>query len=61
MIKYGGVIVDAGTASEGGVIKGDLEDAARERDDLTLTPKIGGVGPLTVAMLFENVIRAANK
>jgi methylenetetrahydrofolate dehydrogenase (NADP+)/methenyltetrahydrofolate cyclohydrolase len=61
MIKYGGVIVDAGTASEGGVIKGDLEDAARERDDLTLTPKIGGVGPLTVAMLFDNVIRAANK
>ena len=61
MIKYGGVIVDAGTASEGGVIKGDLDEEARERDDLTLTPKIGGVGPLTVAMLFENVIRAANK
>lgn len=59
MIKTGGVIVDAGTASEGGVIKGDLDDAARERDDLTLTPKIGGVGPLTVAMLFEKVIRAA--
>ena len=61
MIKYGGVVVDAGTASEDGVIKGDLDDQARERDDLTLTPKIGGVGPLTVAMLFENVIRAANK
>lgn len=61
MIKYGGVIVDAGTASEGGVIKGDLDDVARERDDLTLTPKIGGVGPLTVAMLFEKVIQAANK
>ena len=61
MIKYGGIIVDAGTASEGGVIKGDLDDAARERDDLTLTPKIGGVGPLTVAMLFEKVIQAAGK
>ncbi len=61
MLKYGGVIVDAGTASEGGVIKGDLEDAARERDDLTMTPKIGGVGPLTVAMLFEKVIQAAMK
>ncbi len=59
MIKVGGVVVDAGTASEGGVIKGDLDDAARERDDLTLTPKIGGVGPLTVAMLFEKVIQAA--
>lgn len=58
MLKYGAVVVDAGTASEGGVIKGDLDDAARERDDLTLTPKIGGVGPLTVAMLFERVLQA---
>ena len=31
MIKYGGVVVDAGTASEGGVIKGDLDEAVRER------------------------------
>lgn len=61
MLKLGAVIVDAGTASEGGVIKGDLDDAARERDDLTLTPKIGGVGPLTVAMLFEKVLQAAFK
>ena len=59
MLKYGAVIVDAGTASEGGVIKGDLGDAARERSDLTLTPKIGGVGPLPVAMLFERVLQAA--
>ena len=61
MLKYGAVIVDAGTASEGGVIKGDLDDAARERDDLTLTPKIGGVGPLTVSMLFERVLQAAEQ
>lgn len=59
MIKEGAVVVDAGTASEKGVIKGDVaEDVRTERDDLTITPKIGGVGPLTVAMLFENVIRA---
>ena len=61
MLKHGAVVVDAGTASEGGVIKGDLDDAARERDDLTVTPKIGGVGPLTVAMLFERVLQAAEK
>ena len=59
MLKLGAVVVDAGTASEGGVIKGDLDDEARERDDLTLTPKIGGVGPLTVTMLFEHVLQAA--
>lgn len=61
MVKYGAVVVDAGTASEAGVIKGDLDDAVRERDDLTLTPKIGGVGPLTVAMLFERVLQATEK
>ena len=59
MLKLGAVVVDAGTASEGGVIKGDLDDEVRERDDLTLTPKIGGVGPLTVTMLFEHVLQAA--
>jgi methylenetetrahydrofolate dehydrogenase (NADP+)/methenyltetrahydrofolate cyclohydrolase len=58
MLAYGATVVDAGTASEGGVIRGDLDDAVRERDDLTLTPKVGGVGPLTVAMLFENVLKA---
>ena len=58
MLKNGAVVVDAGTASESGVIVGDLDEAARTRDDLTLTPKIGGVGPLTVAMLFEKVLQA---
>ena len=61
MLKHGAVVVDAGTASEGGVIKGDVDDAVREREDLTITPKIGGVGPLTVTMLFERVLQAAQK
>lgn len=53
------VVVDAGVASEKGVLKGDLADDVYERDDLTITPIKGGVGPLTVAALFDNVIRAA--
>jgi methylenetetrahydrofolate dehydrogenase (NADP+)/methenyltetrahydrofolate cyclohydrolase len=53
------VVVDAATASEGGQIKGDLADDVYNREDLTITPKIGGVGPLTVCALFDNVIRAA--
>ena len=61
LLKQGAVVVDAGTASENGVIVGDISDEVREsRDDLPITPRIGGVGPLTVAMLFENVIRACN-
>lgn len=60
-IKIGAVVVDAGTASEHGKIVGDVDDQARSRDDLTITPLRGGVGPLTVTALFDNVIQAANK
>ena len=59
MIASGTVVVDAGTASEGGVIVGDINEEIRGRNDLlALTPKIGGVGPLTVTVLFENVVQA---
>ncbi|MBR2998664.1 bifunctional 5,10-methylenetetrahydrofolate dehydrogenase/5,10-methenyltetrahydrofolate cyclohydrolase [Candidatus Saccharibacteria bacterium] len=59
MVKPGAVVVDAGTASEKGVLKGDLADEVRERTDLTaITPKIGGVGPLTVTCLFDHVLQA---
>lgn len=61
MIAPGAVVVDAGTASEGGVIVGDVAQEVRERDDLSITPVRGGVGPLTVASLFDNVITAARK
>ena len=60
MVKSGAVVVDAGTASENGVLVGDVDDNVRERKDLSaITPKIGGVGPLTVSVLFEDVIAAA--
>lgn len=61
MIAPGAVVVDAGTASENGVIVGDVAMDARERQDLTVTPIRGGVGPLTIAALFDNVITAARK
>lgn len=55
------VVVDAGTSSENGEIKGDVADDVRQRNDLTITPEKGGVGPLTVAALFDNVITAARR
>jgi methylenetetrahydrofolate dehydrogenase (NADP+)/methenyltetrahydrofolate cyclohydrolase len=61
MIHENAVVVDAGTASENGKIVGDLADDVRERQDLTITPVIGGVGPLTVAALFDSVIVASQK
>lgn len=61
MIKQGAVVVDAGVASEDGKTVGDVAPEVYERDDLTITPVKGGVGPLTVCALFENVIRAARR
>lgn len=61
MLKAGAVVVDAGTASENGKTVGDLHPKVYERDDLVLTPTKGGVGPLTVCALFENVLKAAEK
>ncbi len=61
MLKEGAIVVDAGVASEGGKTVGDLAPEVYEREDLTLTPLKGGVGPLTVCALFDNVIRAAER
>lgn len=58
-VKQGAVVIDAGTAAEHGKIVGDLASDIRKRDDLAITPEKGGVGPLTVTALFDNVIRAA--
>ncbi len=59
MLKHGAVVVDAGVASEEGKIVGDVDSSVYERDDLTITPQKGGVGPLTICSLFENVITSA--
>jgi len=61
MIRQNAIIVDAGTASEDGKIVGDVSIDVRDRKDLTITPIKGGVGPLTVTALFDNVILAARK
>ncbi|HEX4774285.1 MAG TPA: bifunctional 5,10-methylenetetrahydrofolate dehydrogenase/5,10-methenyltetrahydrofolate cyclohydrolase [Candidatus Saccharimonadales bacterium] len=62
MIKHGAVVVDAGVASEGNKTVGDVaSEVYEERDDITITPLKGGVGPLTVTALFDNVIRAAER
>ena len=61
MIKTKAVVVDAGTASENGKIVGDVSEEVRQRNDVIITPKKGGVGPLTVSALFDNVITACLK
>ena len=62
MVRPGACIIDAGTASEKGILKGDVADEVRTRTDLSaITPSLGGVGPLTVTCLFDHVIQSAKK
>jgi methylenetetrahydrofolate dehydrogenase (NADP+)/methenyltetrahydrofolate cyclohydrolase len=59
MVKPNAVIVDAGVATDKNGLVGDVAADVRALPNITITPEKGGVGPLTVAALFENVIQAA--
>lgn len=61
MIRGDAVIVDAGVATDKNGLVGDVAPDVRELPDITITPEKGGVGPLTVCALFENVILAARR
>ena len=62
MVAPGTVIVDAGTASDKGILKGDISDEVRSREDLAaITPSVGGVGPLTISCLFDHVIQSTQE
>lgn len=56
MIQNGVVVLDAGTSEAGGVIKGDADIRCAEKAAL-FTPVPGGIGPITVAVLFENLVK----
>ena len=61
-VKPGSTVIDVGInrTAEGKLI-GDVEfDVARERAGW-ITPVPGGVGPMTIAMLLQNTLYAANK
>jgi methylenetetrahydrofolate dehydrogenase (NADP+)/methenyltetrahydrofolate cyclohydrolase len=59
MVHDGAVVVDVGTAEEAGSIVGDADPGLLDNDTLKLTPAKGGVGPVTVSMLFEQLLTAA--
>jgi methylenetetrahydrofolate dehydrogenase (NADP+)/methenyltetrahydrofolate cyclohydrolase len=59
MVKPDAVIVDAGVATDKNGLVGDVAADVRELPNIKITPEKGGVGPLTVCALFDNVIRSA--
>jgi methylenetetrahydrofolate dehydrogenase (NADP+)/methenyltetrahydrofolate cyclohydrolase len=58
MVKEGAAVVDVGiTRTDAGLV-GDVDPGVAERAAF-LTPVPGGVGPMTIATLLENTVRAA--
>lgn len=59
MIKEGVVLFDAGTSESHGVIVGDVDPHCEEIASI-FTPVPGGIGPITVAMIFCNLLTLNN-
>ena len=61
MVKDGAVIIDVGiNRGEDGKLTGDVDFENVEKKASYITPVPGGVGPMTIAMLMNNVIKATN-
>jgi methylenetetrahydrofolate dehydrogenase (NADP+)/methenyltetrahydrofolate cyclohydrolase len=57
-IKKGQIIIDVGITKVGDVLVGDVDFKAINNIVSAITPVPGGVGPMTVISLFQNVLRA---
>ncbi len=59
-IKPGAIIIDVGiTRNANGTLQGDVDFHAAKNIARAITPVPGGVGPMTIACLLENTIKAA--
>jgi methylenetetrahydrofolate dehydrogenase (NADP+)/methenyltetrahydrofolate cyclohydrolase len=58
MVKDGAVVVDIGINRVNGRIVGDVDFDRVKRRASYITPVPGGVGPMTIAMLLQNTIKA---
>ena len=62
MVKDGAVVIDVGiNRDENGKLTGDVDFENVEKKASYITPVPGGVGPMTIAMLMNNVIKATKE
>ena len=62
MVKDGAVVIDVGiNRGEDGKLTGDVDFENVEKKASYITPVPGGVGPMTIAMLMNNVIKATKE
>jgi methylenetetrahydrofolate dehydrogenase (NADP+)/methenyltetrahydrofolate cyclohydrolase len=60
MVKDGAIVIDIGiNRMEDGTLSGDVDFAAVSKKCSYITPVPGGVGPMTIAMLLSNTLKAA--
>jgi methylenetetrahydrofolate dehydrogenase (NADP+)/methenyltetrahydrofolate cyclohydrolase len=59
MVRPGAVVIDVGVNRVNGKLVGDVDFAAVQEIAGKITPNPGGVGPMTIAMLMQNTVRAA--
>src|SRR3989338_4532732 len=59
MVRNGAAVIDIGTSRVRGRIVGDVDFENVQTKASFITPPIGGVGPVTVAVLMRNVVYAA--
>jgi len=60
MVKDGAVVIDVGiNRLDTGEIVGDIDFESVSKKASYITPVPGGVGPMTIAMLLNNVVKAA--
>ena len=59
-VKPGGVVIGGGVRYEGRRLLPDVDESC-EQVAGAITPRVGGVGPTTVAMLFRNAVAAAER
>ena len=55
MVKEGVVVFDAGASEDGGLLVGDASPAVAELASV-FTPVPGGIGPITIALLYRNLL-----
>ena len=62
MVKEGAVIIDIGiNRDEDGKLVGDVDFENVKEKASYITPVPGGVGPMTIAMLMSNVLKATKE
>lgn len=59
MVKPGATVIDVGINRVGDKLVGDVDFVAVKEVAGAITPVPGGVGPMTIAMLLQNTVRAA--